>query len=88
MKSILVNLKWYNLPRFVRGVILRLRFPVSENDTSEMLVFNQSSCLFTREVVCYTPPKFNIAPEKDGWKTTFLLGWPIFRGELLVLGRV
>lgn len=26
-----------------------------------------------------TPPKFNIAPKKYGWKTTFLLG---FRGEL------
>ena len=24
----------------------------------------------------------------DGWKTTFLLEWPIFRGELLVSGRV
>ncbi len=24
----------------------------------------------------------------DGWNTTFLLGRPIFRGELLVLGRV
>ena len=24
----------------------------------------------------------------DGWKTSFLLGWPIFRGELLVSGRV
>ena len=24
----------------------------------------------------------------DGWKTIFLLGGPIFRGELLVLGRV
>ena len=23
-----------------------------------------------------------------GWKTSFLLGWPIFRGELLVSGRV
>ena len=23
-----------------------------------------------------------------GWETTFLLGWPIFRGELLVMGRV
>ena len=45
------------------------------------------------------PPK-QFAPEKipslkltkhlkmDGWKTTFLLGRPIFRGELLVLGRV
>ena len=24
----------------------------------------------------------------DGWNTSFLLGWPIFRGELLVSGRV
>ena len=24
----------------------------------------------------------------DGWNTTFLLGWPIFRGGLLVSGRV
>jgi len=24
----------------------------------------------------------------DGWNTTFLLGRPIFRGELLVSGRV
>ena len=24
----------------------------------------------------------------DGWKTTFLLGWPIFKGELLVSGSV
>ena len=24
----------------------------------------------------------------DGWKTIVLLGWPIFRGELLVSGRV
>ncbi len=31
-----------------------------------------------------TPPKFNISPEKwYGWKASFLLGWYIFRGELL-----
>ena len=24
----------------------------------------------------------------DGWNTSFVLGWPIFRGELLVLGSV
>ena len=31
----------------------------------------------------------NISPLKmDGWNTTFLLGRPIFRGELLVSGRV
>ena len=27
------------------------------------------------------PPKFNSSPLKmDGWNTSFLLGWPIFRG--------
>ena len=26
--------------------------------------------------------------EMDGWNTSFLLGWPIFRGELLVSGSV
>ena len=34
-----------------------------------------------------TPPKFNSSPLKidefDDWKTSFLLGFPIFRGELL-----
>ena len=36
-----------------------------------------------------TLPKTNIAP-KNGWLEydRFLLGWPIFRGELLVSGRV
>ena len=24
----------------------------------------------------------------DGWNTSFLLGWPLFRGELLVSGSV
>jgi len=24
----------------------------------------------------------------DGWNTTFILVWPVFRGELLVPGRV
>ena len=33
--------------------------------------------------------KTNIAPEKlVGWEATFHLGRPIFRAELLVLGRV
>ncbi len=33
-----------------------------------------------------TPPKFNSSPLKnDGWKTTFILGWYIFRGALLFL---
>ena len=36
-----------------------------------------------------TLPETNSSPLKmDGWNTSFLLGWPIFRGELLVLGRV
>ena len=36
-----------------------------------------------------TLPENNISPLKiDGWKTAFLLGWPIFMGELLALGSV
>ena len=36
-----------------------------------------------------TLPKTNSSPlQMDGWNTTFLLGRPIFRGELLVSGRV
>ena len=36
-----------------------------------------------------TLPETNSLPMKmDGWNTTFLLGKPIFRGELLVSGRV
>ena len=35
-----------------------------------------------------TLPETNIAPEMDGWNTSFLLGWPILRCELLVSGRV
>ena len=36
-----------------------------------------------------TLPETNIAPE-NGWLEydRFLLGWPIFRGELLVSGRL
>ena len=36
-----------------------------------------------------TPPKFNSSPlQNGGWKTSFLLGRPIFRGEQLNFGRV
>ena len=37
----------------------------------------------------FTLPETNMAPE-NGWLEydRFLLGWPIFRGELLVLGSV
>ena len=36
-----------------------------------------------------TLPETNSSPLKmDGWNTSFLLGNPIFRGELLVLGSV
>ena len=36
-----------------------------------------------------TLPETNVSPE-NGWLEykPFLLGWPIFRGELLVLGRI
>ena len=33
-----------------------------------------------------TPWKFNIAPENDGWKMSFLLGFPIFRGYVKLRG--
>ena len=37
----------------------------------------------------FTLPETNSAPLKmDGWNTSFLLGRPIFRGKLLVSGRV
>jgi len=37
-----------------------------------------------------TLPEANIAPKKDGWNTTFLLGFrPIFRGKIAVsFGRI
>ena len=36
-----------------------------------------------------TLPETNSSPLKmDGWNTSFFLGWPIFRGEMLVLGSV
>ena len=36
-----------------------------------------------------TLPETNSSPLKmDGWKMNFLLGWPNFRGKLLVSGRV
>ncbi len=35
-----------------------------------------------------TLPETNIAPENGWLKYSFPLGWPIFRGELLVSGRV
>ena len=37
-----------------------------------------------------TLPETNIAPKKDGWNTTFLLGFrPMFRGKIAVsFGRV
>ena len=38
---------------------------------------------------CGTLPETSSLPLKiDGWKMIFLSGWPIFRGELLVSGRV
>ena len=36
----------------------------------------------------HTLPDTSIVPEMDDGNTTFLLGWLIFGGELLVLGRV
>ena len=44
---------------------------------------------FTQNIPSTTLPESNSLPLKmDGWKMTFLLGNPIFRGELLVSGSV
>ena len=44
---------------------------------------------WTRVLVNIPSLKLTFSPLKmDGWNTTFLLGRPIFRGELLVSGRV
>ena len=46
-------------------------------------------CCLWYETKLITLPETNSSHLKmDGWNTTFLLGWPIFRGELLVSGRV
>ena len=42
----------------------------------------------TKIIHTATLPETNIAPKIDGWNTTFLLGRPIFRGKLLVSGRL
>ena len=43
---------------------------------------------WTNEMIS-TLPETNSSPLKmDGWNTSFLLGWHIFRGELLVSERV
>ena len=34
----------------------------------------------------FTPPKFNIAPEDDGWEMSFILGLSIFRGYVKFQG--
>ena len=61
-------------------IVLRVVGIPGETETSKFLLW--SSC---------TLPETNseFAPE-NGWleEDPFLLGWPIFRGELLVLGRV
>ena len=45
--------------------------------------------IFTLILSMITLPETNSSHLKmDGWNTSFLLGWPIFRGELLVSGSV
>ena len=35
----------------------------------------------------YTPPKTNIAPKDDGWKTTFLLKWSLLKRHSFIFRR-
>ena len=52
-------------------------------------VANRFETTFASGVYGKTLPKTNMEKlEMDGWKTTFLVERPIFRGELLVSGRV
>ncbi len=45
--------------------------------------------MMTGRYILITLPETNGLPLKmDGWSTRFLLGWPIFRCELLVFGSV
>ncbi len=43
--------------------------------------FNHQRCIWLKLLVPISNlPETNIAPEMDGWNTSFRLGWPIFRG--------
>ena len=57
-----------------------------------VLKWSPFSTLFNRKFASrknITLPETNSSHLKmDGWNLSFLLGWPIFRGELLVLGSV
>ena len=58
-----------------------------QENTQQISVFLNLACWkhpFTGYQKTYTLPKFNSSPLKNaGWKTTLLLRWYIFRGELL-----
>ncbi len=43
------------------------------NSVSSWITVSETNCLHLK---------------MDGWNTSFLLGWPIFRGELLISGSV
>ena len=44
-------------------------------------------CMIFRQLLPSLKLRFSHL-KMDGWKTSFLLGWPVIRGELLVLGSV
>ena len=53
------------------------------------LKFEQLGCMIYIYIIVFKTLviKTNIAPKTDGWNTSFLLGWPVFRA-MLVSGRV
>ena len=51
-------------------------------------VLFQSICRYIIVYILYTPWKFNIALKMDGWKMSFLLGFPIFRGYVKLRGGI
>ena len=46
----------------------------------QFIFFTNKKYRYVQENPKVTLPKTNIAPEMDGWNTTFLLGRPIFMG--------
>ena len=81
-----------NISTFVHMGKYRLLFinPMGRRNQTTQLPRKTIEIKFQeKDNYCCTPPKFISSPLKNGgWKTTYLLGRELFRGELLNFGRV
>ena len=68
--------------------VLRLAWTCNGSMGGHLWYSYENSNLLCVVRINLTPPKFNIAPENDGWKMNFLLGPGLFSGVMLVSGRV